>query len=384
MQRARVWTILHAAIIVGFMATVATYYHPGVGLTAFLTIPASEPGSPYELPALQHAPHAVERAGGGYDGQFYARLALEPLLTDPAIDSALDLAPYRARRILFSWTAYAIGLGRPAWILQVFALQNVVVWIVFAWLLLRWFPTGTGRSFTLWCGCLLTHGMLSSVRCALVDAPSALLLTVAVVAVERERPWIASVFLGGAGLARETSLVGVTLFTRFIGRSPKSWLRVVVWIVVSALPLVIWMDYLRSVYRSAAWASGGNLTMPFYGLMWQTRRTFHEVAANGWKATTSSSALAVVAFVTQVVYVVRCAVLRRTDGSGWLPVALAYAGLGLLAHPVVWEGSPGAITRVALPLAIAFNVLARKAPWPVLVLGNLGAVAGVMSFLFRV
>ena len=47
----------------------------------------------------------------------------------------------------------------------------------------------------------------------------------------------------------------------------------------------------------------------------------------------------------------------------------------LTVHGVVWEGYPGAVTRVTLPLAFGFNVLlAREAGrqfWPWFVLGNL-------------
>jgi hypothetical protein len=60
-----------------------------------------------------------------------------------------------------------------------------------------------------------------------------------------------------------------------------------------------------------------------------------------------------------------------------------FAVLGLCAHQVVWAGTPGAITRVTLPLALAFNVVARRRPWPVLLLGNLAIVPGVLSFMFR-
>ena len=37
------------------------------------------------------------RSGWGYDGQFYAQLALRPSLDDPALERALDNATYRAR-----------------------------------------------------------------------------------------------------------------------------------------------------------------------------------------------------------------------------------------------------------------------------------------------
>jgi hypothetical protein len=383
MLRTRVWAIFHVAVVAGFLATVGSYYHPRFGFTPFLTLPANSHDD-YELPKVKAVPHWDDPAGGGYDGQFYAQLAVDPLLRDPAIDKALDLPPYRARRILFSWTAYALGLGRTSWILEVCALQNVAVWLAFAWLLLRWFPIGSSRSFALWCGCLLTHGMLSSVRYALIDAPSALLITCAVVAAEAARPWLASIVIGLAGLARETNLLGLTLLLRFLRRAPRSWLMVAACSLVAVLPLLVWMDYLRSIYRGAALATGGNITTPFVGLAWKARVTFHELTAGAWRLPALSSLMAIIAFVTQVAFVIWLAASRRAQASAWLPIGLSYAALGLVAHQVVWNGSPGAITRVALPLAIGFNVLARKAPWPVLALGNLGVVSGVLSFVFRI
>ena len=114
-----------------FLASVARFYHPGTGFTALIAFPR---GNPSEAPALQAIPHETVPPWGSYDGQFYAQRALDPLLRDPRVDRAMDLAPYRARRILFSWTAYLLGLGRPAWILQAFALQNVASWLLLAFL----------------------------------------------------------------------------------------------------------------------------------------------------------------------------------------------------------------------------------------------------------
>ena len=142
-----------------------------------------------------------------------------PLLHDPAIDRALDNPPYRARRILFSWTAYAIGLGRPAWILKAYAIQNVVVWLLLAWLLCRWMPPSTPRAFVLWAGCLLSPGLLSSVRYALPDGPCALLIATRVMALPSACLVIASRRpVGLAGLGRETSLFAATLLGTFARR----------------------------------------------------------------------------------------------------------------------------------------------------------------------
>ncbi len=382
MSRARRgWIAAHLAVVLAFLATVASYYRPGHGFTEFIRLPVDSHDE-YELPAVSAVPH-VENTDGGYDGQFYARLALDPLLRDPAIDRTLDLPGYRARRILFSWTAYLLGLGRPAWVLEAYALQNVLVWLVFAWLLLRWLPIGSARSFVLWSGCLLTHGMLSSVGNALLDAPSALLLALAVVAAERDREWLTAAILGVSGLARETNLLGGVLFARSLRPTPRAILRVAGFGLVTLLPLALWTDYLRSIYRHGAFASAGAVTTPFAGLAWKISIIARDLRSGGLTAGTVSNLCATLAFVTQAIVIAWITLTRWRERSPWLPLAAAFGTLGLAAHQVVWAGTPGAITRVALPMAIGFNILARRLAWPWLVVGNLGVVSGVFSFVFR-
>src|SRR5688572_24900231 len=132
---------LAGVLVMLFLASVARSYHPGTGFTSMLGLP--EGGHDYEVPAMRALPHQHHRTG--YDGQFYAQLALDPLVRDQATDRAMDVAPYRARRILFSWTAYLAGVGRPAWIVQVYALQNVVCWLILAVVLTRWLPLSAAR-----------------------------------------------------------------------------------------------------------------------------------------------------------------------------------------------------------------------------------------------
>jgi hypothetical protein len=190
----------------------------------------------------------------------------------------MDLPPYRARRILCSWIAFAMGLGRPAWILQAYSIENVLAWLIFAWVLTRWMPPTTPRGFALWAGTLLSHGMLASVRYALVDAPSTLILAVGVIAAEEGRPWIASAILGAAGLARETSLLAASMFARLLSRKPRTWILVGGLAVLCAVPLIVWLDYLRSIYRSTAFEGGGNVTTPLMGLVFELKMLRHAVS----------------------------------------------------------------------------------------------------------
>jgi hypothetical protein len=60
-------------------------------------------------------------------------------------------------------------------------------------------------------------------------------------------------------------------------------------------------------------------------------------------------------------------------------MGIVYAALMVVLGPAVWEGQPGAVTRVAVPMAIAFNILVVKSRWfwPLWLLGNAGIIHGV-------
>jgi hypothetical protein len=51
----------------------------------------------------------------------------------------------------------------------------------------------------------------------------------------------------------------------------------------------------------------------------------------------------------------------------------------LAVDAAVWGGYPGAVTRVLLPMTLAFNLLlpSGKAFWPVWTAGNLPVLAGI-------
>ncbi len=379
MRGARIWIAAYAIVATAFLAAVGRYYHPAYGFTAFLEFPAA--GHPYEIPAVQNAPHYHHPHSGGYDGQFYAQLAVAPLVADAALDRAIDDPPYRARRILFSWIAYAAGLGQPAWILRAAALENVIVWFVLAWLLWRWIPPTGPRAFVLWAGSLAAHGTIMSVRYALPDGLSLLCIALAVLAAERGRPLLVGAALGLGGLARETTLLAATLLGR-LKRDGRSWRTVALAAVVALAPLALWLDYLRAIYRGRVPAGGGHISVPFAGLV-------SEVASIGRHLADAALALArdeiaaLVAFAAQGAWIV-WRIARHGDRSPWALVAPAFLALALVAHPVVWDGAPGAYTRVAMPLTLGVNVLLARDPrasWWWIALANLGAIPGVALLL---
>jgi hypothetical protein len=375
----RRWTVAYAGVALCFLAATARYYDPSFGFTTFIAFPAATHGD--ELPAVQAVPHA--HSDGGYDGQFYAQLAVEPLLRDPEIDGALDLSPYRGHRILFSWIAYAAGMGRPAWVLHTYAVLNVLVWLAFAWLLLRWMPPRDAKSFALWSGCLLSHGLLISVRYALPDALAALLVGLAMLAAERGRLVVASIVTGLAGLTRETCLLASAFLGGTLRRNRRSWIAAFGLFLICVLPLALWLDYLRSIYRSVTLAGGDHVTPPFEGLIWKVRSMAGAPALRDRWGDLVLTLSAVVAVVSQAIFIVWRIV--RGDRSAWAFASGAFIVLLVTAHPVVWDGRPGAFTRVLLPMTIGANVLLARQPrasWMLIVTLNLSVIAGIAAFLF--
>lgn len=375
--RSRFWPVLALCCCAAFLASVGRLYDPGHGFTALLAL--SENAHAWETPALQALPHHHNPGDAAYDGGFYAQLALHPLLRDQVIDTALDNPAYRARRILFSWTAYAAGLGRPAWVVHAYAVQNIVVWLVLAWVMTWWLPPVTPRLFALWVAVMFSHGMLASVRLALLDGPSMLLLALAVAASERGRAWLAALIFGIAALGRETNLFGAVSLPW--PRSPRDWLRLAGAGVVVVLPLLVWQDYVWSIYRGTSASAGvDHITPPLIAYLRKWDLGLQAIRQQGPWPTAGPALLVVVALSAQAVYLA----WTRTWREPWWRLAAVFAALMLVVDYVVWDGYPGAITRVVLPLTFGFNVLLRhqlRGFWIWFVIGNLHLVAA--AFVFR-
>lgn len=368
----RVCRALALALVAYFLASVARFYHPGTGFTALIGFGGSHVPE-YEVSAAATAPH-LHSAAGGYDGQFYAQLALAPLLRDPTIDRALDAPPYRARRIFFSWTAYVAGLGRPAWILQAYALQNVVCWLLLAGLLLRWVPPDSPERLAAWGACLFGQGILASVRLALTDGPSMLLLAGAAATAEQGRLWATSMILGVSGLARETNLLGLTVFSW--PRTVRAAARALAIIVVAVLPLLLWQDYLYSIYRGMAFVNQNQLGLPFTSFVRKWEAVVRDVMRGGFDGAHMLALLTTAGLTAQAAFLLSRAWSQRR--SVWLRLSLPFLVLMFCLSFEVWAGYPGAAARVVLPMTVAFNILLAqsrsRAFWLWYAAGNMALV----------
>jgi len=146
------------------------------------------------------------------------------------------------------------------------------------------------------------------------------------------------------------------------------------------------MGYLRSIYQSGAFVGGDHITMPLAALWWKLQATAHAVTRNGLTAGTVGDLAWLFGFAGQGAALVWCTQRHRRLGEGsrsWLLVAWTFLALALVAHRVIWNGSPGAITRVILPLAVGVNAALAASPrasWTLIVSANLGVVAGLLAF----
>jgi hypothetical protein len=362
--------IVHVAAIGVLLSAVARYYDSSNGFTALIGFGGKQAAS--VVPAIRDLPHSVMRGTSGYDGQYYAQMAVDPLLKHPLTDSAMDEAPLRARRILLSWTAYVLGFGRPGWILQVFALQNVFAWIALTFVLRRWFAMTTPRGLALWLATVFSAGLLWSIRFALLDGPSLLLISLAVASIESGRRWLAACICGIAGLARETNVLSLSALT-----DPAEWTsarliaRQVGLVLLALVPLAIWFDYIHAIYRSEIFTSGETLARPLAGALWRTHVALEQLGDGAYKPAAMTCAM-VAAFGTQVGFLVA----RPRWKEPWWRIGIAYAALLPLLGQPLWTGTPPTVIRVELPLLVAFNVGLRgvsraDAFWLLLACGNL-------------
>jgi hypothetical protein len=143
-------------------------------------------------------------------------------------------------------------------------------------------------------------------------------------------------------------------------------------LALAAIPLVLWQDYLFSIYRRTTFANQNQLAAPFEGFIRKWETNIRGVMHQGIAGPSMRSFVATAGLTAQAIYLI--ARSRTHYASVWWRLALPYVVLMFLLHFVVWGGHPGAAMRVLLPITIAFNVLlaseATPRFWIWYVLGN--------------
>ncbi|HVU35683.1 MAG TPA: hypothetical protein VHE61_19745 [Opitutaceae bacterium] len=359
--------LAYAASVGLFLLICAQFYIPGQGFT-YLVMFGGKQASQY-LPELRAQNFYADRDSYGYDAQYYAQIAIDPNLGDPALRTAIDSLPYRARRILFCWTAYVLGGSHPWWVLNVFAVQNIVAWLLLAWVLLRWFsPTGWGN-FLRWFATLFTFGMCFSVRGALVDGPSLLLIAIGMALLEAGRPWWSAAVLGVAGLGKETNILAATALAPADLRDGREWGRAIGRGLLVIAPLGVWLLCLKVWVGTGGDAGSRNFAWPFVGYFEKWQEALRPFFHSGSGVIGRAEVFVMIGLTVQWLFFA----LRPRWRDPWWRVGAIYALLMVVLGSAVWEGYPGAAPRVLLPMTLAFNILLPRGRrwWVLLILGNL-------------
>jgi hypothetical protein len=362
--------LVYGLIAVGFLTKLAEYYVPEYGFT-YLIGQGDEPARAFDW--IEERDVTVYRhfRSSGYDAQYYAQLAIDPTLADETLTQSMDNLPYRARRILLPWTAYVLGLGQPNWVLNAYALQNVIYWFLLGWLLLRWFPpTNLDRAIR-WAGIMLSIGLWFSAFSSLVDGPSLLLLALALRWIEQGKSWRATAVLALGGLAKETNVLAAGSLAPSRWNNWRGWSRSVVQGLLVATPLLLWFVFLKWRFAdSGSLAGARNFAVPFvaYGERWM--ELVAGVLSGDTRLKFLSAGIATHLSITvQALFLLLWWQWRHAAWRLTIPFTLLAFSLG----PAVWEGYPGASSRVLLPMLLGFNLLVPTGRrWlPILLLGNL-------------
>jgi hypothetical protein len=359
-----------------FAALVLAKFNPQTGFTSLLRF-----GDTWQLrrhSALENLPIATVTGSNGYDGQFYATLALDPLLRGDELRITLDAPAYRARRILVPAAANLLGLGSPWWVLQAYALANIPCWFGLAWLLHRRIAGHDSIAFARWAGCMFSMGVLESVRQSLVDLPALLLIALAVEAHDQLRSRGSALWLALGNLTKETTALGaVALYAD--GLWSGNWRRHLATLGLSALPLIGWSCYVQ--HRLGDPASGlglGNFSWPLLGILAQFRNSLREILAGNLDGRYFFSLIAMVGLGVQAVILWQ----NRNYRAPWWRIGAAYSLLLIFLSIWVWSGY-WATCRAVLPMTVAFNLLlpANRRFWLLWTVGNLTMLHAVWRFL---
>ncbi|HEY4248601.1 MAG TPA: hypothetical protein VGM64_17400 [Lacunisphaera sp.] len=331
-----------------------------------------------QLSTIRNLPLATVAHSAGYDGQFYAQIATDPLLRNPELDHAIDAPAYRARRILLPAIAALIGAGNPWWTVQAYALLNIVCWLILAVLIRQWISRTDWIGFARWLACMFSMGVLESARQSLVDLPALIFLAVAIQACAQSIPKSA-LWLALGNLTKETTLIGTLALNCEGLKDRRKWGQFIFGMIIAVLPLGIWWLYVDHRFNAPSSSEGwGNLNWPFVDMVAQGRLCLEKLLKGNFDGRYSFGLLAIMGLVVQSI-TLWC---LRDFKSPWWRVGAAYALLLPFLGLWIWSGY-WAACRAVLPLTIAFNLLlpANRRFWPLWITGNLTMLHAVWRFL---
>jgi hypothetical protein len=316
---------------------------------------------------------------GGYDGQYFYRLALDPFTTRRTdLGVTLDYPSYRQQRILYPFVVWLLSFGRPEAVPALMIAANYASLCVLGWLSARLFQS-FGYAAIWGVAVVIYPGLLVSLSRDLSEILEACLLVGSLLMIRQARPWAATALLSLAVLTRETAIVvPIAMLLAHVAL----WLRgerqrAVRWYVI-AIPLLImavWQLTLITIWRdSAQFSTRHHLGLPFGGIVPFALSTlrFETFADRLWFAELCF-------FLVFSICVARAWETSLADGF----YRIAWLGYGLVNVVLttrVWEDD-NAYLRTLLEFYLLGSIIliTSSAPWKALIFAW---VAGLWMILF--
>lgn len=272
---------------------------------------------------------------GGFDGQFFYYIAVDPLHAAPSI----DFPSYRYQRITYPLAARLLALGRPRLVPAAMLALNLAAVVGGTLALASWLVR---RDVTPWAAAVwgLLPGQVVSIERDLVDGMG-YAIVMAGLWLRDSSAWGAALVFAVAGLTRETTLIFPLVLSLADLLERRPWRQAVGTAAVAVLPFALW--------KLALWTWLGHSDVPvaynfqpvpFGGVVEELRRNPVPLLW-GWVIPTGIClAAAAVAWLRGV---------RRVE-----PALVLVNGLVLVtfAHFHVFEWWPNA-TRIGLGVNLA-------------------------------
>lgn len=341
--------------------------------------------APRELPEIK-AMHPAIPSRLGFDGQFYAQMALDPTLRRSDLPAATDGIAYRAQRIFLPALAWLLGGGQPRAIVTAYALLNLAFWYALLAAVARRLPATNPRGFLVLYAIMLSTGALVSIQYALTDLPAATLGFIALGLAEIP----GALLIACAILTKPTAALFLCGFFAQRPRGRRGWLRMLAVLLFALVPPVLWHAYVTWLFRDQG-ADTSQFAVPFSGWCYaaissvadffQPHAPGHAESGIGFAAQVCE----VLGLLSGMVQVVFLAIRPRWRQPLWLAGA-AFAVLFLCLSDKNYA-SVGAYSRTVFPMTLAFNFLLlelRSAPafLALFVAGNIGFIGGLGEMIF--
>jgi hypothetical protein len=353
----------------------ATCYDRSTGFTSLIYF-----GSSFDsrvMDEVRQVPHPLI-GEVGYDGQFYSQIAINPTLRNPQLKAALDNPRYRSVRICLPAVAHGLGLGRPSWILNAYALANLLFYALLLFGFLRFLKPRTVGHFLCILAAAWSTGVLVSLERALTDLPAAVLAFLAAGMVGAG----AFPVFAAAVLCREAAILSAfsVLWPRSFEK--KELLRLAVGACVIVLPIAAWIFYVEQIFHGCGTTTPSSMGKPFIGLVEHLRAVTTVLLSNpGWL--TLFNLLSTLSLLVQTAFLFA---RPRVQSPFWrmgigFAVLFFFFGEPMFAEQIAYG-------RAVLPLTLAFNALLmerdEKRFFAWFVAGNAGLAWGALQMAWLI